>query len=325
MTAIADAGRAGAPLRPERRPAAVLLAAPGHLGLLCRAWPTAPPTPWCWARWCVRAATRSASRTGSRWRPTWRRKARGGAGDAGAGRPASPTCARCAACASSDDFTVEAGDASALAVLARLQGAGGARLPFVLGPHVNVYNRPALQELAPLGASRWVRAAGTGAGRHGLRQPAARAGGRPGRAGGDGAVRLRPSAPGLLGALFHRTPPSAEEGRLRIPLPRRRRRPAAGHHRRPALPGAQRHPDAIGRAALPDRRGARPWPLPACRVCACRPAAAASCVRWACSTPCSTPAHRWPTRAPNWPRSACRAQLVNGYAHRQPGLQAVPA
>jgi O2-independent ubiquinone biosynthesis protein UbiV len=54
------------------------------------------------------------------------------------------------------DFAVEAGDASALAVLARLQGGSGARLPFVIGPHVNVYNRPALQELAPLGASRWV-------------------------------------------------------------------------------------------------------------------------------------------------------------------------
>lgn len=55
-----------------------------------------------------------------------------------------------------DGFAVEAGDASALAVLARLRGGGGARLPFVIGPHVNVYNRPALQELAPLGASHWV-------------------------------------------------------------------------------------------------------------------------------------------------------------------------
>ncbi len=53
----------------------------------------------------------------------------------------------------------EAGDASALNVWTRLrqdltpqQGAG--RL--VLGPHINVYNRPALQELASLGASLWV-------------------------------------------------------------------------------------------------------------------------------------------------------------------------
>ena len=55
-----------------------------------------------------------------------------------------------------DGFAVEAGDASALAVLAPLRAANPARLPFVIGPHVNVYNRPALEELAPLGAMRWV-------------------------------------------------------------------------------------------------------------------------------------------------------------------------
>lgn len=53
------------------------------------------------------------------------------------------------------DYAVEAGDASALAVLSRLH-AQGARLPFVIGPHVNVYNQPTLQQLAPLGASCWV-------------------------------------------------------------------------------------------------------------------------------------------------------------------------
>ena len=47
------------------------------------------------------------------------------------------------------DFLVEAGDASALQVLA---GSG----PFVLGPHINIYNRPALAEHAALGARRWV-------------------------------------------------------------------------------------------------------------------------------------------------------------------------
>lgn len=52
------------------------------------------------------------------------------------------------------DFAVEAGDASALAVLARVAGPG--RLPFVLGPHVNVYSRAALAELASLGAGTWV-------------------------------------------------------------------------------------------------------------------------------------------------------------------------
>ena len=47
------------------------------------------------------------------------------------------------------DFMVEAGDASALQCLA---GTG----PFVLGPHINIYSRPALLEHAALGAVRWV-------------------------------------------------------------------------------------------------------------------------------------------------------------------------
>ena len=48
------------------------------------------------------------------------------------------------------DALVEAGDASALQVLSR-----GGR-PFVIGPHVNVYSRPALVEHARFGAVRWV-------------------------------------------------------------------------------------------------------------------------------------------------------------------------
>ena len=48
------------------------------------------------------------------------------------------------------DFLVEAGDASALNVLAEGQGR------FVLGPHINVYSRPALDEYVRLGAVRWV-------------------------------------------------------------------------------------------------------------------------------------------------------------------------
>jgi collagenase-like PrtC family protease len=47
-----------------------------------------------------------------------------------------------------DEFMVEAGDASALRALA-----GRA---FVLGPHINIYNLPALKEHAALGAVRWV-------------------------------------------------------------------------------------------------------------------------------------------------------------------------
>ena len=47
-----------------------------------------------------------------------------------------------------ETYLVEAGDASALRALAGR--------PFVLGPHVNVYSRPALLEHAALGAVRWV-------------------------------------------------------------------------------------------------------------------------------------------------------------------------
>lgn len=47
------------------------------------------------------------------------------------------------------DFAVEAGDASALQLLA-------GRVPLVLGPHLNIYSRAALVEHAGLGARRWV-------------------------------------------------------------------------------------------------------------------------------------------------------------------------
>jgi collagenase-like PrtC family protease len=47
------------------------------------------------------------------------------------------------------DFTVEANDMGAVHALA-------GRVPFVAGPHLNLYNPPALQWMASLGASRWV-------------------------------------------------------------------------------------------------------------------------------------------------------------------------
>ncbi len=47
------------------------------------------------------------------------------------------------------DFAVEAGDASALQLLV-------GRVPLVLGPHLNIYSREALQEHAGLGAAHWV-------------------------------------------------------------------------------------------------------------------------------------------------------------------------
>ncbi len=58
--------------------------------------------------------------------------------------------------AEQDEFAVEAGDAAALQVLARAQAERSTRLPFVLGPHINIYNRAALIEHAGLGAGRWV-------------------------------------------------------------------------------------------------------------------------------------------------------------------------
>jgi collagenase-like PrtC family protease len=48
------------------------------------------------------------------------------------------------------DFLVEASDAAALNVLSGL----GAR--FVLGPHINVYNQPGLEQYIGMGATRWV-------------------------------------------------------------------------------------------------------------------------------------------------------------------------
>jgi collagenase-like PrtC family protease len=50
--------------------------------------------------------------------------------------------------ADQDEFLVEANDAAALA---RLAGR-----PFVIGPHINVYSAAALDELAQIGAVRWV-------------------------------------------------------------------------------------------------------------------------------------------------------------------------
>jgi collagenase-like PrtC family protease len=58
--------------------------------------------------------------------------------------------------AAQDEFGVEASDASALRVLAAEALARPGRPPFVLGPHINVYNRAALAEHAALGAGTWV-------------------------------------------------------------------------------------------------------------------------------------------------------------------------
>jgi len=52
--------------------------------------------------------------------------------------------------AEQSEFWVEAGDASALNVLTEM------KRPFVLGPHINVYNREALRQYLRMGACRWI-------------------------------------------------------------------------------------------------------------------------------------------------------------------------
>jgi collagenase-like PrtC family protease len=52
--------------------------------------------------------------------------------------------------AEQNDFLVEAGDASALNLLLQ------AGRPFVIGPHINIYSRAALEQHARLGAVRWA-------------------------------------------------------------------------------------------------------------------------------------------------------------------------
>jgi len=58
--------------------------------------------------------------------------------------------------AEQDEFAVEAGDASALRVLAQAAAARPQRPGFTLGPHINIYSRESLEEHAALGATRWV-------------------------------------------------------------------------------------------------------------------------------------------------------------------------
>lgn len=55
-----------------------------------------------------------------------------------------------------DEFAVEAGDVSALRLIAKARAQRPQRLPVTLGPHINVYSRAALVEHADLGVGRWV-------------------------------------------------------------------------------------------------------------------------------------------------------------------------
>jgi collagenase-like PrtC family protease len=78
------------------------------------------------------------------------------------------------------DYLVEAGDASALSVLTR------AGAPFVIGPHLNVYSRAALEQHAALGGVRWVAPVELTLAQLGLVNPAA----DPVRGPGPGAAAL---------------------------------------------------------------------------------------------------------------------------------------
>ncbi|MDE1951953.1 MAG: U32 family peptidase [Betaproteobacteria bacterium] len=55
-----------------------------------------------------------------------------------------------------DEFAVEAGDMSAIQALVEARRGARDLLPFVLGPHLNIYNCEALAEHAAWGAGRWV-------------------------------------------------------------------------------------------------------------------------------------------------------------------------
>ncbi|OIQ64418.1 hypothetical protein GALL_540310 [mine drainage metagenome] len=130
--------------------------------------------------------------------------------------------------------------------------------------------RAAHQRLQPRGARRTCAtrrgplggAAGARTGRGRRNQPARHAGRRSGRAGRDRGVRLRAAAAVVLGALLHRAPLSAEQGHLRVPLPRASRRLGADQRRRRGLPHPQRHAGAVGWSAMP--AGRRPGAAP-CR------------------------------------------------------------
>lgn len=55
-----------------------------------------------------------------------------------------------------DEFAVEAGDVSAIQALVQARRGPRDLQPFVLGPHLNIYSREALLEHAAWGAGRWV-------------------------------------------------------------------------------------------------------------------------------------------------------------------------
>jgi hypothetical protein len=250
---VAENSDAFASLRIQRRPFAVLVAACRDDGLLCR-------------RRRQPGAPRRARRGGllAPQRVQGRRLDRAGA------RPGAGRQARRARDAGAGDERGRAAHAAPHRRAGRVRGRGRRRL----GPAradrgtrgaaaaaAAVHDRAARQRLQPRGAARACGArcrqlgpaARTRPGRGGGSEPGSRPGARPCRCCRHRGLRLRPPAAGLLGPLLHRAPPPPEQGRVRLPLPRRHRRPAGVEQRGRVVPRAQRHPDPVGRRPVSDR------------------------------------------------------------------------
>lgn len=120
-----------------------------------RTSPRARHPPSCWERWCARDATSSTED----WLDLARDLARAGKRVVLATQAlvmSESELRTLRRLAEQDEFAVEAGDASAVRLLARHHAVHPARQPFWLGPHVNIYSRAALAEYAALGAGRWI-------------------------------------------------------------------------------------------------------------------------------------------------------------------------
>ena len=143
------------PFRHHRGPAAILVATRHDDGLLRRLADSPRSTRWCWVKWRARAATRSKPRTGSRWRATSRAPARPWSWRRRRWSRSEAELRTCDASPSRTSSRSRPATPRRCAVLApstrRIRRAG-----FIIGPHVNVYNRAALAEHAPLGAGAWV-------------------------------------------------------------------------------------------------------------------------------------------------------------------------
>ena len=226
--------------------------------------------------------------------------------------------------AEQDEFAVEAGDAAALQVLATAHAERAARLPFVIGPHVNVYSRAALVEHASFGAGRWVA---------------------PMELSIDAVGRINPPAERVAGA--HGAIATEVFAFGRMPLAFSARCFTARHHRLSKDACDYRCRDDADGLLLSSDEGQPFLVLNGIQTqsaglhCLIGEAAAlrAAGVANVRLSPCSRDFTRVldlfdAVYNGDLPAASARAelatlalpgQLVSGYAHRQPGMQAVPA